>query len=81
MEPLQATAETYHGNPMEYVDSKEMSTAVDLESGEEIQYQLDFLVEGEYQYLRTHIYIQDPKKRGSGEWGMGWESIEMYNWR
>ena len=67
--------------PMEYVASKEMSTAVDLEPGEELQYQFDFLIEGDYQYLRSHVYTQNPKKRGKGEWGVGWESIELYNWQ
>ena len=81
LESMQVATEEHDGNPMEYVASKEMSTAVDLEPGEELQYPFDFLIDRKYQYLRSHVYIKNPKKRGKGEWGVGWESIELYNWR
>ena len=81
LESMQAATEEHGGNPMDYVTSKEMSTAVDLEPGEELQYQFDFLIEGHYRYLRSHVYIKNPKKRGNGEWGVGWESIELYTWQ
>lgn len=81
LDTFRAAAEEHDGNPMEYVDSKELSTSVDLEPGEEIQYEFDFLIDGEYQYLRSHVYIKDPAKRGDSEWGMGWEAIELYSWR
>ncbi len=79
LESLQGAAEEHGGNSMEYVASKEMLAAVDLEPGEELQHQFDFLIEGDYQYLRSHVYIKNPKKRGKGEWGVGWESIELCN--
>lgn len=81
LESVAAEAEEHDGNPMEYVASKELSTSVDLEPGEETQYEFDFLVDREYQYLRSRVYVKDPAKRGDTEWGMGWESIKLYSWQ